>query len=127
MTKGFTTQTQEGLPIQALFHDRRHDYSPMQSFRSFIQPRDIFIYEEVNLGSSVSSDSTIAKRTSPSLTIEHANPLTPLRQRDARALDELFESDHIQEITLDIYRYLARMYPEPCWEDEPYEFLHGYI
>lgn len=127
MTKGFTTQTQESLPIQGLFHDRRHDYSPMPSFHSFIQPRDIFIYEEINLGSSVSSDATIAKRTSPSLTIEHANPLTSLRQRDARALDELFESDHIQEITLDIYRYLARMYPEPCWEDEPYEFLHGYI
>ncbi|MBE7381723.1 MAG: hypothetical protein F6J95_009975 [Leptolyngbya sp. SIO1E4] len=59
--------------------------------------------------------------------MEHASPLTPLRQRDARALDEFFKDERIQEITLDIHRNLARMYPEPCWEDEPYDFLHGYI
>jgi hypothetical protein len=66
-------------------------------------------------------------RTSPSLDVHHASPLTPLRKRDRQALDNFFESDRIQEIALDIHRHLARMYPEPCWEDEPYEFLRGYI
>jgi hypothetical protein len=66
-------------------------------------------------------------RMSLRLEVQHANPLEPLRPRDGRALDTFFKSDRIQEITLDIHQYLARAYPEPCWEDEPYEFLRGYI
>jgi len=65
-------------------------------------------------------------RTSYSLDVSHASPLAPLRRRDSHALDDLFEHDRLQEITLDVHRYLARMYPEPCWEDDPYEFLNGY-
>jgi hypothetical protein len=65
--------------------------------------------------------------TSPSLAIGHADPLAPLRPGDSAALEDLFVSDRIQEITLDVLQYLARTYPEPCWEDEPYEFLHGYV
>lgn len=65
--------------------------------------------------------------TSPSLEVHHASPLAPLRPRDSQALDNFFDSDRIQEITLDVHRYLARIYPEPCWEDEPYEFLKGFI
>ena len=65
--------------------------------------------------------------TSPSLNVHHASPLTPLRERDTQALSDFFECDLIQEITLDIHRYLARTYPEPCWEDEPYDFLNDYI
>jgi len=66
-------------------------------------------------------------RTSTSVEVQHASPLAPLRERDAAALEEFFDHDRIQEVTLDIHRYLARMYPEPCWEDEPYEFLQGYV
>ncbi len=66
-------------------------------------------------------------QTSPSLEVGHASPLTPLRPRDSQALDDLFAEDHINDIALDIHRYLARIYPEPCWEDEPYEFLRGYV
>lgn len=65
-------------------------------------------------------------RTSHSLGVSHASPLAPLRVRDSHALNEMFEHDRLQEITLDIHRYLARTYPEPCWEDDPYEFLNGY-
>lgn len=66
-------------------------------------------------------------RTSRSLEISHASPLAPLRTRDSQALDDLFDVDNLQEMTLDVHRYLARTYPEPCWEDEPYDFLNGYI
>lgn len=69
----------------------------------------------------------MADRTSPSLDVDHASPITPLRDRDSKALAEFFDCDCIQEITLDIHRYLARTYPEPCWDDEPYEFLNGFI
>jgi hypothetical protein len=68
-----------------------------------------------------------AESTSPSLDVYHASPLAPLRQRDSQALENFFDSDRIQDVALDIHRYLARMYPEPCWEDEPYDFLRGYI
>jgi hypothetical protein len=33
----------------------------------------------------------------------------------------------MEQVVLDVHRYLARLYPEPCWEDEPYEFLRGYV
>lgn len=67
------------------------------------------------------------QRTSRSLDVHHASPLAPLRKRDSAALSELFNCEQLNEITLDIHRYLARTYPEPCWEDEPFEFLNGYI
>ncbi|MGD1860789.1 MAG: hypothetical protein ACFB0E_12555 [Leptolyngbyaceae cyanobacterium] len=66
-------------------------------------------------------------RTSKSLTVSHASPLAPLRSRDRNALDDLFEHDDLQEISLDVHRYLARIYPEPCWEDNPHDFLHDFI
>ncbi len=67
------------------------------------------------------------ERTSPSLNVNHASPIAPLRERDAIALDEFFAYDCIHEIAMDIHRCLARMYPEPCWEDEPYDFLRGFV
>lgn len=66
-------------------------------------------------------------RTSKSLTVSHASPLAPLRSRDRSALDELFERDDLPEISLDIHRCLARIYPEPCWDDNPHDFLHDFI
>ena len=66
-------------------------------------------------------------RTSQSLAVSHASPLAPLRARDRDALGDLFDEDDSAEMALDVYRYLSRTYPEPCWEDEPYEFLNGYI
>jgi hypothetical protein len=67
--------------------------------------------------------------TSPSLGVFHADPLSPLRERDLTALGELFalEAALMEQVVLDVHRYLARLYPEPCWEDEPYEFLRGYV
>lgn len=57
--------------------------------------------------------------------LAHASPLSPLRKRDQAALAEYFERENIQEIALDVHRYLAQIYPEPCWEDEPWDFLHA--
>ena len=57
----------------------------------------------------------------------HAEPLSPLRQRDEQALDEFFEDAQIEEIFVDIGVRLRQLYPEPCWEDDPYDFLKGYM
>ncbi len=66
-------------------------------------------------------------QTSRSLEVSHASPLSPLRKRDREALDDIFSEDDLSDTALDIHRHLSRLYPEPCWEDEPYEFLNGYI
>ncbi|HEY9880107.1 MAG TPA: hypothetical protein V6D29_16750 [Leptolyngbyaceae cyanobacterium] len=62
-----------------------------------------------------------------SLNVNYASPLSPLRSRDVQALVEMFAHDQLTEIEADIHQYLHRLYPEPCWEIEPYEFLRGFL
>ena len=58
----------------------------------------------------------------------HAEPLAPLRQRDELALEEVFgDAYQIDEIIDDICGRLRQLCPEPCWEDEPFDFLRGYL
>lgn len=132
MVKGLTTQTQRSVSVQDSRHYRQHRYDSMESLHRLTVPLDLSNMptaprEGHQLDSSVVSVRKQVVQTSSSLDIGHASPLAPLRQRDSHALNEIFEIEHIQEITLDVHRYLARIYPEPCWEDEPYEFLHGYV
>ncbi|MEM9265301.1 MAG: hypothetical protein AAGA46_07230 [Cyanobacteria bacterium P01_F01_bin.13] len=56
-----------------------------------------------------------------------AEPLAPLRQRDEKALEEVFDDAQVEEIVTDICTRLRQLYPEPCWEDDPFEFLQGYL
>ncbi len=57
----------------------------------------------------------------------HAEPLAPLRQRDEQALEEIFDDLQVEEILTDVCIRLKQIYPEPCWEDEPFDFLRGYV
>ncbi|MEO0348512.1 MAG: hypothetical protein AAF282_00510 [Cyanobacteria bacterium P01_A01_bin.15] len=57
----------------------------------------------------------------------YAEPLAPLRAGDALALEEIFNDTQIDERLTDICIRLEQLYPEPCWEDEPYDFLKGYV
>ena len=58
----------------------------------------------------------------------HAEPLSPLRLRDDLALDELFGDGYeMEEVLGDICGRLGQLYPEPCWDDEPFNFLQGYL
>lgn len=59
---------------------------------------------------------------SPSL-LGYSSPLSALRERDVHALVDIFADEHLPEVEADIHQYLGRLYPEPCWEVEPYEFL----
>ncbi len=56
---------------------------------------------------------------------EHAPPLSPLRLRDLQAMADLFHQPHMDEIEADILRNLGWRFPEPCWEDDPLDFLNG--
>ena len=57
----------------------------------------------------------------------YAEPIAPLRDRDEIALTEIFTTDQIEDALNDVQDRLSHLYPEPCWEDDPYEFLHGYL
>lgn len=81
----------------------------------------------VKFTSGVLPENQRVMHTSRSLKVSHASPLAPLRSRDREALDDFFDGDNASETALDVHRCLSRLYPEPCWEDEPYEFLNGYI
>jgi hypothetical protein len=51
----------------------------------------------------------------------------PLRQRDEQILTELFRQEGIEAIEEDIACNLLCRHPEPCWEDDPFEFLREYL
>jgi hypothetical protein len=55
------------------------------------------------------------------------SPLIPLTERDCKAMAELFDRGDCDEIENDINRKLQNIYPEPCWEDDPYDFLKEYL
>lgn len=57
----------------------------------------------------------------------YADPLAPLRQRDEQALEEVFEDTQVEEIIADIRTRLKQLQPEPCWDDDPFDFLSGYL
>lgn len=59
--------------------------------------------------------------------LSHAAPLMPLRDRDLKALDGWFDLEEIAEIEADIAHNLSRLFPEPCWEDNPFDFLAEFL
>jgi hypothetical protein len=52
---------------------------------------------------------------------------TTLRERDWEALDSLFDRDDSDEIEAEIKSKLVWLVPEPCWEDNPFEFLREFL
>ncbi len=58
--------------------------------------------------------------------LDHAAPLSPLRDRDLVALDEFFDRSDMPGLEQDINHHLLRLFPEPCWEDN-LSFLKVYL
>lgn len=88
-------------------HTRRTDLVPGASERN--QP--------LSAETAVPSPYSLAE-AAPQL----ANPLAPLRDRDRRALGEMFAHEQMAAIEADILNRLSHLVPEPGWEVEPYEF-----
>lgn len=57
----------------------------------------------------------------------HAEPLSPLRERDLEAMQALFQLENMGEIEVDITQMLLRLWPEPCWDDSPLDFLKDFL
>jgi hypothetical protein len=71
--------------------------------------------------------SAALKNDTPRSLDAHAPPLSPLRERDLRALDAWFDREDIDEITNEVDCVLRWLWPEPCWDEEPFEFLRDYL
>ena len=56
-----------------------------------------------------------------------AAPLAPLWERDIKALDVFFEREDMHDIETDVIRNLLARWPEPCWEDDPFDFLREFL
>ncbi|MFH7031000.1 MAG: hypothetical protein ACHBN1_38050 [Heteroscytonema crispum UTEX LB 1556] len=82
------------------------------------EKNDIFTQEESNTTSGMNSPANIEL---------HTELLTSLTQRDIKALLELFDRRDAEEIQADINNQLQKMHPEPCWEEDPFEFLREYL
>lgn len=71
--------------------------------------------------------SSISEVTTQDIRELYAPPLMPLKERDWRVLAELFEREDVDEIEADISNKLLFLIPEPCWEDDPFDFLREYL
>lgn len=50
-----------------------------------------------------------------------------LKERYWEALTSLFERDDSDEIEAEINNKLVWLVPEPCWEDNPFDFLREFL
>ncbi|BAY62138.1 MULTISPECIES: hypothetical protein [Calothrix] len=57
----------------------------------------------------------------------YAPALISLEERDWKVMTELFDREDSDEIETDIRNSLLLMIPEPCWEDDPFDFLSEYL
>jgi hypothetical protein len=57
----------------------------------------------------------------------HAAPLSPLKERDWKELASLFDRKDSDEIEADVISKLNMLYPEPSWDEDPYDFLREYL
>lgn len=56
-----------------------------------------------------------------------AEPLSPLRERDNKALADLFERDDLDEIHTDVLDCLGLLHPPPCWDEESVDLLEEFV
>ncbi len=69
----------------------------------------------------------ILHHTHATLLDSYASPIEPLRERDKTALAALFEREDVDDIVIDVLSYLVCLWPEPCWDDDPFDFLEDYL
>lgn len=56
-----------------------------------------------------------------------ADPLSPLRERDLFALEGLFQRSDMYWIEADVNQMLLHLLPEPCWDEDAFDFLREFL
>ena len=86
-------------------------------------------YRSARLRKLNQKDTQVSKTTEKeySQIVAHAAPLSSLTEKDLQALAEIFESENTTEVEAELAQYLNLMYPEPCWEENPFGFLLDYL
>ncbi len=86
-------------------------YSTLSAYRSRLRVEEMLV--------NPWRDAKTTTRSNPRLIcVDHAAPLSPLRDRDLGALDEFFDRSDMPDLEQDVNRQLLRLFPEPCWEDD---------
>lgn len=108
-----------GFPFEPVPENRKQSISRAATSAA-VNP---FSLESLPAGSSLFS----REITSLSWHIPAFAQAIPLRVRDLQVLIELFNRNEIDAIESDILRNLDWRCPEPCWEDDPFEFLRDFL
>jgi hypothetical protein len=104
--------------------DRHEQPAVLETDRANLATRSpYFELEELRRSAAVAPPRIRVPKTADS----YAAPLSPLRERDSQALASWFETDKMHEIEADVTRYLLLLWPEPCWDEDLYDFLHDYL
>lgn len=56
-----------------------------------------------------------------------ASPLSPLRERDLAALATWFHREDMYAIESDLNQMLLHLLPEPCWDEDAFDFLQEFL
>jgi hypothetical protein len=72
-----------------------------------------------------SGDDKLSQGTSALInhSLHFAAPLSPLKERDEKALAALFQRHDMLDVMADVSQCLLQLLPEPCWEDDPLDDL----
>ncbi len=87
------------------------DYQTLSPYRSRLRVEDMLVNPWRHAKTTTRSNPRPAY-------LDHAAPLSPLRNRDLVALDEFFDRSDMPDLEQDINRHLLRLFPEPCWVDD---------
>ena len=88
-------------------------------------PQSPLLLREILVNPWKNAPTAVRLKSAP-VCIDHAAPLSPLRDRDLIALDEFFDRDDLPDLEQDVNRHLLRLFPEPCWEDK-LSFLKDFL
>jgi hypothetical protein len=94
----------------------------LEALRQAVRQAERVEKQQVAPNRSIGSANPFLKRAD-----HFAAPLSPLKARDLDALDQLFHRQDIYEIETDVAQMLLRLLPEPCWEEETFDFLEEFL
>lgn len=114
-------------------NDRTSSAVQLRSLSQSLSPPELQTLRQAAKGpnSARSLDDSFRKEFLQARAVEqvghYADPLEPLRERDLVALAQWFQRDDMYTIETEINQMLLHLLPEPCWEEDAFEFLREFL